>query len=314
MRGLGPDEKEEMVKAIKQADYSWLVLSAFLALLSHLSRAIRWKMLLAPMGYYPSTINAFLAVMVNYIVNMGIPRSGEVARCWVLSKYEQTPIHKSIGTVAAERAVDLLMLFLAFILVFIIQLNRLQESVMEIMTDLMSKGLVMILIAGPLAVLIMLLYLFRKRIYQISIVIKMTTIAKGFLEGLKAIRNVKSPFLFIAHTIFIWFMYLLMLFVCFFCLPETSHLGLNAAFTILAFGSIAMIATPGGIGAYPIAVNRSLILYGVAEEFGKALGWIAWGGQTVLVIFMGLLALILLPIINRTKDVKERNIPVENPG
>jgi uncharacterized protein (TIRG00374 family) len=271
-------------------------------------------MLLAPMGYYPSTINAFLAVMVNYIVNLGIPRSGEVARCWVLSKYENTPIHKSIGTVAAERAVDLIMLFVSFVLVFILQLGRLEKAVMDMMSDLMSKGQAMILIAIPVAAILILLFLLREKISQIPFIQKVATIAKGFLEGLKAIKNVENPSLFILHSIFIWVMYLFMLFVCFYCLPETSHLGLNAAFTILAFGSIAMIATPGGIGAYPIAVNRSLILYGIAEEFGKALGWIAWGGQTVLVIFMGLLALVLLPIINRTTDVKKQNIPVENPG
>lgn len=278
LRGLDPAEKTEMIDAIKRANYSWLALSGLFALVSHFSRALRWKMLLAPMGYRPSTTNAFLAIMVNYVANLGIPRSGEIARCWVLNKYENIPIRKSIGTVAAERAVDLIFLLILLVFVFILQLARLKHAVAEMMTDLVAKGQLLLLVIVPLLLAGFFLYMIRKRILQFGFVKKISDVTKGILEGLKAVKNVERPHVFIAHSIFIWFMYLMMLYVCFFCLPETSDLGINAAFTILAFGSIAMIVTPGGIGAYPIAVNRSLLLYGIAEKYGKAIGWIAWGG------------------------------------
>ncbi|HKJ05873.1 MAG TPA: lysylphosphatidylglycerol synthase transmembrane domain-containing protein, partial [Flavobacteriaceae bacterium] len=99
-------------EAFKNTNYWWVVVSLFLGVLSHISRAHRWKYLLKPLGYKPRFLNSFMAVMMGYLLNLVIPRSGEVARAGSISKYEKTPFSSALGTIVAERVADLIMLFL----------------------------------------------------------------------------------------------------------------------------------------------------------------------------------------------------------
>jgi len=96
-------------------------------------------------------------------------------------------------------------------------------------------------------------------------------------------------------------MYLLSIRLGFLALSSVAHLGINPSFTILSFGSIAMILTQGGIGAYQLAVQKTLTLYGIPEVQGLTFGWLLWLFQTIIVVISGILLLILLPVINRTR-------------
>jgi len=101
-----------MIKSSLQNDvtYFWILLSAMCGLLSHISRAMRWNYLIEPLGKKPGTLNTFLSVMVGYIMNLVLPRMGEVARCGVLSRYEKISFARLIGTVVTERIIDVLMM------------------------------------------------------------------------------------------------------------------------------------------------------------------------------------------------------------
>ena len=111
------EERKLIYSYIKNADYRFLFLSVFFGILSHLSRAYRWKFLLAPLGYKPRFINTVLSVLIAYIANLGIPRSGEILRATTLSSYEKIPFEKTFGTVIAERLVDMIILFSIILLV-----------------------------------------------------------------------------------------------------------------------------------------------------------------------------------------------------
>ena len=122
---------------------------------------------------------------------------------------------------------------------------------------------------------------------------------KGFAEGLKSIRYLRQPFMFVFHSVFIWVCYFLMVYFSFYALPETASLGVFAGLACLFMGGFAMVATPGGIGVYPAMISQVLVLYGINSTIGYAFGSIVWVAQTGSVLVGGALSLLLVAIINR---------------
>ena len=129
VRGMDHEKWEQLKKAMDHAHY-WLLVPVFsLLLLSHWLRALRWRQLMEPMGYHPSRLNAFFAVMIGYFVNLGAPRLGEVVKCTILARYEKIPAQKLVGTIVAERAFDVICLMLVFGLTFVFQFDIISSLV-----------------------------------------------------------------------------------------------------------------------------------------------------------------------------------------
>ena len=84
----------ELTDYFKNANYYWIVLGVFLGLLSHLSRAYRWKYMIEPLGHELRFSNSVMAVFSAYLINYTIPRAGEVSRASILSNYEKVPFEK----------------------------------------------------------------------------------------------------------------------------------------------------------------------------------------------------------------------------
>ena len=99
-----------------------------------------------------------------------------------------------------------------------------------------------------------------------------------------SIKYIKNKWLFIAHTIFIWTMYVFMFWIIKFSIPETVNLGMNAMIPAFVVGGLSISATNGGIGIYPYSVSLVLIAYGISKESGLAFGWITWTCQTLSLI------------------------------
>jgi len=312
MHNLTAEEKKDIYSSFTGANYWWVLLSIFIMLLSHMSRTIRWKILIEPLGYKPSTKNLFLALLIGYFANLALPRLGEVSRCGIVSKYEKIPFQKMIGTVVTERAIDLLSLFIAFVLAFFLHLDKvakfkelgIYQKASERLDKIENPGIynwsLIILFIG----LLFLLYKSRHKISHFKWYQKINTIVLGFLEGLKSLFKIKKLFWFIFHSIFIWVAYLFMVWVVFFSLPETSLLGLDVGVAVLVFGSIGIIVIQGGIGIYPWIVAQILLLFHISGTKGYAMGWILWTGQTVMIILSGLASMVLLPLLNNKKDDK----------
>jgi uncharacterized protein (TIRG00374 family) len=270
-------------------------------------------MLLEPMNYSKSIKNSFLAVMVGYFANLGIPRSGEVARCSVLYREEKIPVNKSFGTVIVERSIDMFIFFSLFFLTFAVEFGRIDEYVQThiypainekfafISTDMLFGKIAL----GSAIVFLVIYFVFRKKIQQSAFFKKVFELANGVWQGLKSIAKIKKPFLFIFYSLLIWFLYLLMVYTCFFSLPQTSMLSLSAGLTVLVLGSIGIMITPGGIGLYPVIVAQTLVLFGISTEsgFGDAIGWITWSAQTVMIIVVGALSLVVLSLNKKKYDI-----------
>ena len=291
-----PEDRQNIYKYVKNADYRFVFLSTFFGILSHISRAVRWQLLLAPLGFHPRTINSVLAVLIGYFSNLGIPRSGELLRATAMDRYENIPFQKGFGTVIAERVVDLILLFLCILLALVLQYDLIVGS-------LRLKDLNFI--QTLLSLIILAITLFFSRKFFLHSTHPITTIIKKFFEGIWegmiSIKYMKKKGLFIAHTIFIWTMYVLMFWIIKFSIPETVHLGINALIPAFALGGLSISATNGGIGIYPYSVSLVLIAFGISKESSLAFGWIMWTSQTLMIMTFGAVAFFALPLVNRQK-------------
>ena len=296
---------EDCKTAMKSARYLLLIPVFLIMLLSHISRAIRWKILMAPMGYNPSFINTFCAVMVGYLANLAFPRLGEVLKCTILGKYEKVPSDKLIGTILVERAVDVVSLVIVFGIAVISQADIIGAYAKQTINDKFLTGTkesffikLSILIAIIIFIYFILKFLFRKFGHTVFIN-KIKNIITGIGIGLSTIKILKNKRAFIFHSVLIWSCYAAGTYIGFFAIKETSMLPFAAAFPVLAFASIGMILTPGGIGAYPLFIMQVMALYNIEEGFGFANGTIQWAAQFIIILFVGFIALLLLPIYNK---------------
>ena len=307
IRGLNEEDKVQISKSIAEANYAWIALAMTVGFFAHFTRAVRWKMLLAPLGYTPKTSNTFYAVMIGYLGNLALPRLGEVLRCGILKRYEKIPLTQSFGTVIAERVIDLFMLFLLFIVSAWLQYQRMYGFISEniispvkLKLHLVAENkMMLILLMGALFAFVFAFFIFRKKIIQNVLVQKILGLLLSFWEGIKTVASVKNPLLFIFYSLFIWAMYLMSVYGCVFAFTDTQSMSLSDCLVIMTVGSLGVIATPGGIGAYQWIVLQIMLLWGYTTAMGVAFGWVVWLAQTAVVHIVGLLSFGLLAIGNK---------------
>lgn len=288
------DQIDQIIYDLKNANYSWIFLSLLFGALSHLSRAYRWHFMLEPLGYKPKFHNSVMAVLVAYLLNLVVPRSGEIGRAATMTKYENIPFEKGFGTIVAERVSDIIMLLIIFGTVFFLQTDLIVAYFSN------SNPTRKIIILGILAIALLIAVRILKHSKN-PILLKIKNFIKGLIEGMGSIFRMKKKWAFIFHTIFIWVMYILMFWVVTFTIPETSNLSFEAVLVGFIAGAVAMSITNGGFGAYPIFVFQALLLYGINKESGTSFGLLMWASQTLMVLAFGGLSFLLLPIINKEK-------------
>ena len=287
-------DTNEFIGYFKNANYWWISLGLFFGVLSHLSRAYRWKFMLEPLGFKPKFANSTMAVLVAYLVNLTIPRAGEASRAAVMANYEKIPFEKGFGTIVAERIADLIMMLTVITITLFVQFDFIWQ--------LLTKNF------DPLKIIILLFVLFIGFIFftryikkaTSGIGLKIKTFITGLVEGVMSIFKMKNKWAFIFHTVFIWVMYILMFWAT---IPAIEGLSVPLGAILIGFiaGGFAIAATNGGIGLYPVAVTGAFLLFGVPEDPSKAFGWIMWTAQTAMIIVFGGLAFLFLPIYNKNK-------------
>lgn len=302
------DEKDKIISAFKNADYFWVFISSLIAFFSHVIRAYRWNYLLEPLGHKVSFVNSTAAVFICYFANYGIPRMGEISRCTIVDRYEKVPFQVGFGTVVTERIVDTILLLVIFGLTLLFQYAELYGLSSEYIFDPMQKkfsdmsgtklAILGILLGGVIAAFVVL----RKKIAG-KLKGKFGNIIKGFFEGLSSIRNIKNFWSFVGLSILIWTMYFYSSYTCMKALPETSVIGHKEVLTIMLFGTLGIVFTPGGLGAYHLIVAGILVYYGVDKAPAAAFPWLIWTSQFLIISVTGLISLALLPIINKKRNV-----------
>jgi len=284
-----------LVKYFKNANYFWIVLGVSLGILSHVSRAYRWLFMAEPLGYKPKLTNSFMAVYSAYLINLTIPRAGEVARASILSTYEDVPFDKGFGTIVAERVADTIMLLLIIGAALVLEFEFIYNFLLEkFNTSVLLIGLLVLIIAGGIV------FLFIKTSSS-SIALKLKNFINGLIEGTLSIFKMKKKWPFLFHTVFIWVMYLSMFYITTKALPELQGITIGAVLIGFILASFSIAATNGGIGSFPEAVVIAFTLFSISEDPSRAFGWIMWSAQTLIIIVFGGLSLLFLPIYNRKK-------------
>jgi glycosyltransferase 2 family protein len=315
LRGLTVSEGEDkwgvLLHTWQQANKGWLLVMAAIAVVSHLLRAERWRMLLVPTGHTTKLSYSFLSLMVGYLVNLVIPRGGEVSRCYNLYKLDKTPVEMSFGTVVVERIVDLLCLLVLIGISFFVEYEKLFSFIdtLPIGSDQSSKFRTLGIMAIVFLVLMIGLFFLLKRNKKISTFIQKTWM--GFKDGLLSVFKLERKGLFIFYSILIWALYFLMSYTVILAFPQTAHLGVQAVLSLFAIGSIAMaVPLPGGTGSYHVLVPQGLVfLYGIAQSDAIAFTFIFHGWQTAIMIIGGAISLIVTSVIVKKKSASPKPNP-----
>ena len=295
LSSITSDQRLQIWSTVQQAHLLPILISVVFGIMSHLSRAYRWKYLLNPLGYHPKLKNLIGSVLVNYLSNLGIPRSGEVLRVTAIYTYEKIPFSKAVGTVISERVIDLLIMLLLVFSAVYVGGDWVKTELGESFGQLMSIYIIIVLLV---AIIVFVLLINSERF---SFMARIKNFFINICQGILSIGSVSNAYAFWAHTIFIWLMYIMMFWVIQFSLPLSATLGLDVILVGFVAGGLSIAVTNGGIGLYPLAVATVLNHYGMSYEIALAYGWIAWSSQTIMILIFGGLSFAFLPVINRKK-------------
>ncbi|WP_433632408.1 lysylphosphatidylglycerol synthase transmembrane domain-containing protein [Chryseobacterium cucumeris] len=313
LRGL---DFKVIQKSLAKANYIWVLFASVFGLLAYWFRAIRWNLMLEPMGHRISNSNALWSISFGYLMNLTIPRSGEVARATALYGVEKVPVDKSFGTIILERVVDLICMlgFLGLTLLFKYDaiLSFYKNSGVNI------NPTKIILILSILVIGTVLFFVFRKKLAEVPFLGKVVSFIDGIFQGITSIFKLKEKGKFILYTLGIWICYYFAAYLVCFALPETSAFTFADGFFIIVVGTLGMIIpASGGIGAYNLAMKYGFmalfISVGKSADFGGEMGltysFISLPLQIVIMLVMGLIS---IPMLAKARNAAVSDKEFEN--
>jgi glycosyltransferase 2 family protein len=308
IHSISPSDWTGIKVALSHARYFLLIPIVVLYLLSHWSRAIRWKIMIGPLGYKPVTLNVFFAVMIGYLVNLALPRLGEIFRCSILGRHEKIPIDQLLGTIIVERAFDVLCLVIVFGMAYFLQAKEISDYALAQTQNGQhsSHHLLIWVLLGLVVVAVVLFFLYRRHKAH-RVVVWVRGVVMGIWAGIVQIRFMKRKGWFIFHTVLIWTLYFICTRLGLYALKELDSLGITEALSVLCVGSVAMILTPGGLGAYPLMVQHTLTFYHIPFGIALAAGLLLWIVPTLLIIIGGVVSFVGLA--SPGKSSKDEELP-----
>tara|TARA_B100000575_G_scaffold290116_1_gene293136 strand:- start:102 stop:1115 length:1014 start_codon:yes stop_codon:yes gene_type:complete len=300
----------KMLEDLRSAEYKYLVASMVFGYAAYLFRALRWLLLLKTMNYNTSVGHATHSIAAGYFANIIFPRAGEIVRCTSLYKVTGIPVNKLFGTVLLERAIDLVMLVACIAMSFILKYSELSAFVGAVGSETGSAGLSNTKLLLTLSFFIILggLYFFRDPLKQSKLYQKAVSLGVGVKEGFQTAFFIKQKEFFVLYTLLIWLMYLLMTYVCFFSIPETSDLRFIDGLYIMVIGGLGMIVpVQGGLGPYHAAVTLGIVSLGLSETTGITLAVLIHTAQSIMILITGIIAAIVLSFAKRKALLNEPN-------
>jgi len=294
--------------SLQKANYLWVAFAGFFGVSAYWFRAIRWNLLLEPMGHKISNSNSLWSLSFGYLMNLTIPRSGEVARSTALYGVEKVPVDKSFGTIILERVVDLVCMGIFALLTLIFKYVALlafykAATQQKNQTTPKSDLNITYIILGCVVFILILLFAFRKSLQKLSIYNKVIGFGKGIFEGLKSILTLEQKGKFILYTAGIWICYFFASYLVCFALPETSNFSPADGCFILVVGTLGMIIpASGGIGAFNLAMKFGFTALFISMgkdaveggELGLAYSFITLPLQIIIMLVMGLISIPML--------------------
>ena len=292
---------QELIEQLKTVDYLWVWLSMLFGFLAFISRGLRWIILLENLGYRAKPLNSIYAVSIGYFTNLAIPRAGEVTRCTSLSQSEKIPVNKLFGTIILERTIDFIILVSLISFTFLVEFDAFSQFFTNLFADgeEAPSNLEFFAIA-IFSTLLMLFLVFKNKLKQTAIYQKIAGFLQGVADGFKSIKGIQNKWAFWGHTLFIWLMYYLMTYVCFFAIESTQLLSPIDGLFIMVVGGLGMVApVKGGIGAYHLVVKIGLMILGISADAALLFATVVHTCQTLMTLFVGSISLLMLFLSKR---------------
>lgn len=289
----------------KEANYTWVGISAVFGLLAYWFRAIRWNLLLEPLGHKISNANALWSISFGYLMNLTVPRLGEVSRATALYGVEKVPVDQSIGTIILERIVDLFCLIIFLVLTFIFKGDAIITFFEHSNINIDPKKIS--ILAGILAAGLLAFLKFKHHFKNIPILGKIIGVIDGIFVGALSILKLKQPVKFILYSLAIWVCYYLAAYLVVFALPQTSSFTLADGLFIIVVGTFGMmIPASGGIGAFHFALKLGIatlfLAMGKSFEEGSEIGLAyAFISHTLQLVIMAVMGFISIPMLAKAR-------------
>ncbi len=272
-----------------------------ISLIGYWVRSLRWKLLLGSMDIKPRTAHLFASLSIGYAVNFATPRLGEIARCLVLKKIDQTPITQSGISVVLERLIDLVSLFGIVLLALLLNVDAssvfISEQIVVPVVQKLQTIPLLFLVLLVLGCVLVGVWIYQKK----SLNQKGMVLLDQLLTSCVKLVYLKQKGLFALYTLMIWGCYFLMTYLWFYTFQETQQLGPGAAFVMMAVGSIgrSVPIQGGGMGAYHYLVSNAFAIFGISLLMGNAMAFIIHGAQMILTILLGISCWIWLLIYSQ---------------
>jgi len=296
----------DIASKLSSINYKWIIVSMICGVLAIISRGLRWVFLIESLGYNISKKNSIHTVAIGYFTNILIPRAGEITRCTSLQQVEGVPFNKLFGTLILERLIDLAILILLVLVAFLYKFSEISTFFTEVLgsssNDIFYSPIVIMLLI--IILLTTTIWLLRDQLNKLSYYKKIKHILIGLKDGLTSLKGISKKIPFILHTIFIWLMYIIMTYVCFFAIKETASLSFLDGVYMTIIGGLGMIVpSQAGIGSYHLAVKIGLTGIGIAVQPALLFAFSVHTAQTVMTIIFGIISSISLISIKKNEHV-----------
>ncbi len=297
---------QELMIQLRKTRLSYVFWITCMGLLSFYFRAARWKLMLDTFGRKVNVTNVTLSIAIGYFVNLVTPRLGEIARCGIVTQYEKISLEKVAGTMVLERLVDLVSLIVLLIFALLFNFDEFMlmfgDDVSKYDSTFFIKLSATVIVAVVVGVVLWRWLISWLQNQDSKLSKRVFEILENIKSGVFSIVRMQNRSMFLVYTVLLWGAYLMMVYFGFKAVPGLEWLGLDAALLVLIFGSVGMIITPGGIGAYQLIVQNTLVkIYGIYETQASSFALLSWALQTLVIILSGAVSWFLLPFLNRKK-------------
>lgn len=305
----------QLLSEASEAKFFWIVLALVVGAWGHWIRAARWTLMLDSMDYKVTTYPGFLSVISGYLINLAIPRAGELSRCALMGQVTGVPVQTLVGTVVTERIIDLIMTVLIIFSVLLLQFQLLYDFTrINFLTPLSTKlnSLIqsdyfsIIVVFIVLIFVLILWFILKKKAVKPTNENKWILLLKGFAKGIKSVFTLKKPILFIVYTFGIWFTYFLSTVCIMQAFEFTASMTLITGLSILMFSTLGVIApAPGGVGSIYTTKLGLIEIYNLPDSQATTFASILFFTQVVGFVILGTFALIQLGIMKSKAKLNE---------
>lgn len=287
-----PEERVLIWSYIKSAKIEFVIAAMMFGAFADVIRGLRWRFLAKAVGHSSNPLVSIASVFMCYSSNLIITRSGELLRATVLSGYNNIPLGKTFGTIAAERVIDMMISLIILLLVWMLQYEIIVESFFDDQFLFFIDDNIHYIIGLGIIIITMLSIFFIK-------IKSVKTFFLSIVEGLLSIVKLKKDLpLFILATLTIWAGYFTAFYMIKFSITEFAIIPTELILPTFVVSVFSISLSNHGLGVYPLAISLFLLEFNINTEIGLAYGWLAWSCQAIITLIFGGLSFFVLPLFN----------------